>query len=167
MGLHLLHNKCNPKEIFSEAHKTKEGRRTSKQASTLRVDISSHTILELTKARAMKPTKAITLSAFISLFCHIRHICAGKVNMRHSVVLESVTDLLEPPTRFGCKLRTLHKGIYWTYHIVKIQIIGILKKTKNKQTNKQNNKNPNKQGVVCKYLLLLYTALLVYLLCGN
>jgi len=110
----LSHGKCNSKEVFSEAHKTKEGRRTSKQASTLKVDISSHTILKPNKARAMKPTKPVTPSAFVLLFCHICQICAGEVNMRHPVVLRSFTDLLEPPTRFGCKLGTLHQAIYWT-----------------------------------------------------
>lgn len=66
MGLHLPHNKHNSKEHSEGRTKqTKAGRRTGRQASTLRVDISQHTALKPTKAISMNPTKTGTLPALV------------------------------------------------------------------------------------------------------
>lgn len=57
---------------------TKAGRRTGRQSSTLRVDISLHTPLKPTKATAINPTKTGTLPALVHPSVLWHHFYLGK-----------------------------------------------------------------------------------------
>lgn len=70
-----------PKESSEERTKqTKEGRRTGKQASTLRVDFSLHTLLKPTKTTAMNPTKTgRNPTSFGTSFCPLTSFLPGQM----------------------------------------------------------------------------------------
>lgn len=75
---YLPHNKQDSKGIFWGAHKTNKRREKDRQASTLRIDISLHTILKPMTETAMNPTQTGTLPALAHPFVVWHHFYLGK-----------------------------------------------------------------------------------------